>query len=359
MKFQTINRRRFLGVTLASTAALALPKLSWSGEKHSLLDKFVSVDSHTHPGQLYKKGKSASVSALSAIRESQLTAVVFSIPVDIPLMGKSPRDITREPKAGELYAYTFDQLNRATEAIKSSGLSLITSPDELKTVKANNGHGVILAIEGGDFAEDKPEAIEEAYKLGVRLIQPGHFRSNHYTDLQTAKPKHDGLSSDGKKFIEELNRLGIIVDVAHMSTEAVYQASQISSTPLLSSHTLLLGSGKKRKRSRAIDVKDAKLIANSGGAIGVWSYSNKKIPSSMEFFIEQYKKLSSEIGSDNVMMGTDLGSGGFKVGWMNNYNKMPDFVDGLLDAGFTENEVGKILGGNFLRVFEAVAEKRA
>lgn len=359
MTRRCINRRQFLGATVAGATALALPRFSSARSKHPLLDQYISIDTHTHPGELWRTGgKSFTPRALSDIADSQLTAVVFSVPVDIPLMGESPRDIVREPSNGELYDYTFGQLNKARRLIETAGFMLIATPDDLKTVKAEGGHGAILGIEGGDFAEGNAGSIEEAYDLGVRVIQPGHFRSNIYTDLQTAEPRYDGLSAEGKEFIGELNRLGIVIDTAHMSMEAVQQASEISSTPLLSSHTLLLKKSQRRKRSRAIGASHARIIGKSGGAVGVWSYSNRKIPASLENFLNQYKELSSEIGVDHIVLGTDLNSGGFKTGWLDSYDKLPEFVDGLLGGGFSESEVGRIVGGNFIRILEDATAKK-
>ena len=215
---QSITRRRVIGGAMAGAAVLALPRFPKAAEKHPILEKFISVDTHTHPGTLYRRN-SNTTRALLGIKNSQLTAAVFSVVVDNPVIGKRGK-VTRDANEGELYKWTLGQLKQVQSLVKDAGLPIITSPEELMAAKAKGTPGIILALEGGGFAEGRLEAIEEAYKMGVRVIQPGHNYPNSFTDLQRKKPKHGGLGPEGKNFIQELNRLGIIVDSAHMTPAA-------------------------------------------------------------------------------------------------------------------------------------------
>jgi membrane dipeptidase len=356
MYSRSANRREFLGAALAGAGVLVLPGCvttkTAAPVRHPLLEKYVSIDSHTHPGALYKGG-GFPARALSDFKDSQLTALVFSIPTDIPVMGKN-RKITREASQGELYEYSFDQLRTARGALESAGISIVGSPDEVRALKANGGHGAILAIEGGDFAEGDLGKIDEAYELGVRVIQPGHYRLNAFTDIQTSSPKHGGLSAEGEKFIARMNHLGIMVDTAHMSLDAVIRAAEVSTTPLILSHTLI--GDTVRPGGRTIDANHARKIANTSGAVGVWSVSHPNIPSDYGYFIDQFKYLSNATSVGNVMLGTDLNS---TEGWIKDYAGLPKLVDGLLGAGFPEDEVGMIIGGNFMRIFDQVTAKKS
>lgn len=202
---------------MAGAAVLALPRFPEAANKHPLLEKFISVDTHTHPGTLYRRRGSTN-QALRNIKNSQLTAVVFSVMADAPVLGRRGI-IKRKPGAGEFYNWTFKQLKKVRRLVEDAGMPIITSPEELMAAKTKGTPGVILAIEGGDFAKGRTGAIEKAYKMGVRVIQPGHYYPSGLTDIQKkkSKPKHGGLSAKGKKFIQELNRLGIIVDASHMT----------------------------------------------------------------------------------------------------------------------------------------------
>lgn len=92
-----------------------------------------------------------------------------------------------------------------------------------------------------------------------------------------------------------MNRLGIMVDTAHMSLEAVKRAAGISTTPLVLSHTLI--ADKVRPGGRTIDPEHAKAIADTGGAIGVWPISHPKVPADYGYFIDQFKTISKAIGT--------------------------------------------------------------
>lgn len=350
---RAMSRRNFLSGTAVAAAALNIPRSVFAVEKHPLLSRIISIDTHTHPGPLYR-GAGSVPGALRDISNSQLTAVVFSIVADGPVTGRAGK-IIRKPKKGELYTHTFGQLKKAVKIIGEAGLPIITSADQLEAIKKKDGHGVILAIEGGDFAEGHLEgALSEAYEMGVRVIQPGHYNPNSFTDLQKQDRRHGGLSQDGEKFIREMNRLGMVVDTAHMTKEAVARAIEVSSDPVILSHTLLFEN--VRKGTRMIGINHAKLIAKSGGCIGTWSVSGGKLPKDFGFFIQQFRMTADAIGVDHVALGTDLNS---TSGWFRNYGDLPKLADELLGVKFSEDEVGKMLGGNFLRVFRKVTAKNA
>ncbi|MGB0671812.1 MAG: dipeptidase [Rhodospirillales bacterium] len=325
---------------------MALPVWPRAARGAPNLDGMVIVDSHTHPGALYRGSGNSTASALSAIKQSKVTAVVFSIPSDIPVMGRQ-RSITRDPEPDELYTYTFDQLKQARALIESAGLPILLNAADLKAAKAAKTPGVILAIEGGDFAVSRLEAIAEAHALGVRVVQPGHYYPNNLTDLQKAQSKHGGLSSAGEDFIRELNRLGIVVDTAHMTSAAVARAAEVSSTPVILSHTLLTS----RSGGRFIDPAHARLVAASGGLIGVWSLDHEQGTPSKSAYVNAFRAFADVVGVDHVGLGSDIDS---TRGWFDGYGKLPDLAEGLSSAGYTDDEVAKMLGGNFLRVFETV-----
>ena len=347
-----ITRRTAIGGAVASTATLVLPRYAVAAKSHPILDKFISVDTHGHPGALYRGGsRQFTKRALGNLKKSQLTAAVFSIVADAPVSGRRGK-IERHPGKGELYRFTFSQLGMARRMVEDAGLPVITSPDELMTAKKGGTPGIIFAIEGGDFAVDRLEAIEEAYNLGVRIIQPGHNYPSGFADLQRQKTKLGGLSAEGKEFVQELNRLGIVVDTAHMTHAATRQTIETSSTPVIFSHTLYI---KKSTGGRFIDAEHAKLIGNSGGVIGMWSMDHPQGTPSKKAYINAFQTFADLIGVDHVGMGNDLDS---TSGWFDSYNDLPSFVDGLADAGFSEEEIGKLLGGNFLRVFKNAVERR-
>jgi membrane dipeptidase len=154
--------------------------------------------------------------------------------------------------------------------------------------------------------------------------------------------------------IRACNRLGIVVDVAHGSFEMTRQAAAASRTPLLLTHTSLARQAPRRS-SRLISADHAKVVAATGGVIGIW-------PSGFEFadlgaWVEGMARMAELVGIDHVGIGTDM-EGGIDEVWAD-YAQLPLLADRLLRSGFGPEDAAKLLGGNFLRVWRAVVEARA
>ena len=148
LRNQSITRRRVIGGAMAGAAVLSLPRFPKAAEKHPILEKFISVDTHTHPGMLQRR-ESNTQQALLGIKDSQLTAAVFSVIADYPVTGKRGK-VTRDPSDDrELYEYTFKQLKEARRLVEEAEMPIITSPEELTAAKAKGTPGIILAIEPG------------------------------------------------------------------------------------------------------------------------------------------------------------------------------------------------------------------
>jgi len=113
---------------------------------------------------------------------------------------------------------------------------------ELKAAHAKGQPAIIQDIEGCDFLDGKLERLEEAHRRGVRVIQLVHYIPNPLGDYQTGDVKYNGMTAFGGSVIQELNRLGIVVDVAHSTEAMVRQAAKVTTRPLLLSHTALQGS---------------------------------------------------------------------------------------------------------------------
>ncbi|MBL6945126.1 MAG: membrane dipeptidase [Rhodospirillales bacterium] len=221
-------------------------------------------------------------------------------------------------------------------------------PDDIRAAKAEGGHGVLIAIEGGDFLEGRLERIEEAHERGVRSIQLVHNRINALGDIQTKPPEHRGLTPFGRQVVREMNRLGLIVDVAHLSFEGMREVIEVADKPIMLSHGML-GQG-----GRAISDDYARAVAATGGVIGLFSAGERTLGG----YLDRFRRLADLIGAEHVGFGSDMGSyGPFYV--FKNYRDLPALVAGLLQRGFNEAEVAGIIGGNFLRMFDAVSAASA
>jgi membrane dipeptidase len=214
-------------------------------------------------------------------------------------------------------------------------------------------------------------------------------------DVYTNPPRYGGLTAFGAAVVKECNRLGMLIDLTHCDVRTTAAALKVSTRPVVISHTGLdtqLGSNPRMAemmRPRLIGREQAKMVADAGGLIGVWTHLSD---SPLEY-AKNIRALVDVIGIDHVGIGTDTkltpasprpagpppggpqqggpGQGGPppaqqgpRVGERTNlaWKDQTDgfyyvVVDALLKTGFTPNDIGKIGGGNFLRVF-AEAVKR-
>jgi membrane dipeptidase len=165
----------------------------------------------------------------------------------------------------------------------------------------------------------------------------------------------------GADVIRECNRLKVLVDMAHASTGTLQAALKVAKQPFLVSHSSLdswtdQGAGRPGMVSRSIAKEDAKAVAAAGGVVGVWAKTN-----SPKEFVQNIRMVADVVGIDHVGIGTDSDllsprtGTGLNRAWQGmTAGFFPTVVDELLRQGFTPEEIGKVGGGNFGRVFGAV-----
>ncbi len=198
-------------------------------------------------------------------------------------MGRQQSTASRTPPVG----YTIDQLKSVTTLLKSAGITVARRADDILAAKREGRKACILAVEGADFANDRLSALQEVYDLGVRIVQPVHNTPNDFAFSQNTKENWGAdLKPTGGDLIRELNRLGIVIDVAHMSRQAVATTAKLSSAPIILSHALhVVTRGKWARKPRPLknitgrktfeDFRQA--VVSTGGVIGVWNLGHTTV----------------------------------------------------------------------------------
>jgi membrane dipeptidase len=235
-------------------------------------------------------------------------------------------------------------------AIEVNELLAVRAPADAQHARAAGKPGILMGFEGGDVLEGSVERVQELHAGGARLIQLVHFRVNELGDVQTEDPVHAGLTPSGADVVRACNRRGIIVDVAHATYDVTRQAAKIATRPLVLSHTLLTDS--PRRHTRAITREHALAVADTGGVIGVVPFPNA-FPT-LQDYTEGIARMVDAVGVNHVGIGGDLagirGAPPFR-----RFEQFPVIVKMLRIRGFGSEEAAKIAGGNFMRVFTAVA----
>jgi membrane dipeptidase len=333
-----------------------------------------------------------------------LTAAEMPGP-DIDLAGEMKRSglsaicmtFATDYQAGDAYDRFLKGLESMDRQLELNGLKRSLNPADVAAAKRKGQPTVIQAIEGCHFLQGHVERVEEAYKRGLRHL--GLLHDSDATvplgDVYTNPARLGGLTTFGADVIKEGNRLGMLIDLAHANVQTTEAALKVTTRPVIISHTGLdtqLGSNPSMAgmmRPRLISKEQARMVANAGGVIGVWTH----LADTPLDYAKNVRALVDVIGIDHVCVGTDTkltqpfgGRGGgrpgggrpgggppgggrpgqqnVRVGERTNsawQDQTAGFyyvvVDALLKTGFTPDEVGKIGGGNFLRIFAGSVKK--
>ncbi|MEI6410924.1 MAG: membrane dipeptidase [Bacteroidota bacterium] len=328
----------------------------------NILTNTIGIDTHNHIDVPFnaKEIENLKVDLRKELKKSGLSAICMTFSVDRP-------ELTKE---GEPYQRFLTGLDGMDAILKSNDIKRALNFSDLKKAHETNQPIVIQSVEGGHFLEGKIERLEVAYKRGLRLL--GLLHDNQFSvplgDIYTDPPKYGGLTEFGKTVIKECNRLGIVIDLTHCSNAAINDALKVSTQPLFISHTGLdskLGKDEKMAKMmmpRLISKEQAKIVANAGGLIGVWTH----LAGSPLEYAQNIRAMADVVGVDHVCIGTDTkmaipeGSNQrfgqqTNSAWENQTDGFfPTVAKAMMEVGFTEDEIMKIGGGNFCRLFDKV-----
>ncbi|MCK4233320.1 dipeptidase [candidate division WOR-3 bacterium] len=229
--------------------------------------------------------------------------------------------------------------------------SLIRYPEEIKKLKKSD-IGILLAIEGGDAIEGSIKLLRAFYRLGVRILTLTWNKSNRIGDsaLDSAKP-HNGLSNFGIEVVKEMNKLKMIIDIAHASVKTFWDVYENTSMPFISSHT---GAYAIRKHRRNLKDDQIKAVSERGGIIGVFFlpyYISRESPVRIKHVVDHIDHIRDIGGIDVLALGSDFDGMSSRVKELEHAGQLPALTEMLIKRGYSENDVKKILGGNFLRFF--------
>jgi membrane dipeptidase len=373
MEFQTTgSRRQFLSTAATTAGAIMMrPRLGWAADTTDprvadIVATTLGIDTHNHI-------------------DVPLTAAEMPGP-DIDLAGEMKRSglsalcmtFATDYQPGDAYDRFLKGLASMDRHLKRNGMKRSLTPADVRTSHQNRQPTVIQAVEGGHFLQGHLERVEEAYERGLRHFGLLHDSdaSEPLGDVYTNPPRYGGLTPFGAAVIKECNRLGILVDLAHANVQTTEAALKVTTRPVIISHTGLdtqLGSNPTMAHTmlpRLIGKEHARMVANAGGLVGVWTH----LADTPLDYARNVRALVDVIGVDHVCIGTDTkvtqpsprpGPQHARVGERTNRAWQDEtagfyyvIADAMLTTGFTPDEIGRIGGGNFLRVFGEAVRNR-
>ena len=322
------------------------------------------------------------------MREGGLDALFFSIWTPGDVVG--PTAVKR----------AMDQIDAVREAVRThpKDLMLATTAAEIRRAAAEHKIAALMGMEGGHMIDDDLGLLRGYAALGVRYLTLTHSLNTNWADSSGDKPVHNGLTPFGKDVVRELNRLGVMVDISHVSDKTFYDAIEVSRAPVIASHSSCRALA-NAPRNMTDDMLRA--LAKNGGVVMInyhaafLSEEFRAAPRSPEFqaqsdaiakkcganeacsilegerlnrdamqkgllpkvswekIIEHIDHAVKVAGVDHVGLGSDFDGATMPFG-MEDASKLPRITEALLNKGYSETDVLKILGGNLLRVMEAV-----
>ena len=289
-----------------------------------------------------------------AIRNSRIL-------VDLPKMTEGRLDATimvayiPQKMEESAFAYAnsiFDQIG-AIVSDNAAHLALARTPDDLWRNKLAGKKSIMLGIENGKALEGSLQNIQHFKNRGIVYITLCHNGDNDICDSAKGEQTHGGVSPFGVEVIHEMNRLGLMVDLSHAHEKSFYDALDISTTPIVCSHSSCRA---LCDHPRNLTDDQMRALAAKGGVCQITLYPGFLRTDDKATIIDAMKHLDHAIqvmGIDHVGLGTDFdGDGG--VPGLADASELVNFTRQLLQRHYNAEDVQKIWGGNFLRVMKQV-----
>ena len=382
--YYSLSRRHFLSTALGAGGSMLLGPTWLSAASEAVdprvaqvMSRTIGIDMHNHvypPGtephpqrgpqgggpqggpQQPEQPQCPELFIADELKQSGLTAVCASFVLDF----------ARNEKPGDARTNFLHWLDAIDAQLEKGRIRRALTLNDLQAAHDHARPTIVQSVEGSHFIEGHLDRVGEVYKRGLRHLQLLHERDDMVTplgDTNTGQSHLGGLTPFGADVVKECNRLGIVVDMAHASHETVLATLKVATQPFVVSHTNLdtwTGSNPKMAemmRPRLISKDHAKVIADAGGVVGVWTH----LTDSLKEFVGSIKAMADAIGIDHVGIGSDtdllssrVGSGTNRA-WPNFTGAFfPAVVGEMLAQGFREDDIVKIGGGNYCRVFGKV-----
>jgi len=302
---------------------------------------------------------------LPRMREGGLDAAFFSIYMPGTITG---------PEAVKRSLVFIDNVRRLTEQ-HPQDLVLATTSAEVRAAHKAGKIAVLMGMEGGHQIDDSLSVLRDYQRLGVRYLTLTHSVNTNWCDSSGDTPAHNGLTDFGKDVVRELNRLGMMVDISHVSDKAFWDVLEVSKAPIVASHS---SSRVYSSHPRTMSDEMVTALAAKGGVVminyevtflddarneaakkrqGLSREEQAKLPPlpvvSWTRIVDNIDHMAKLVGPTHVGLGSDYDGSTMPEG-MEDCTKLPNVTAALLKKGYSDADVTNILGGNILRLLETV-----
>jgi membrane dipeptidase len=362
----------------------------------ALHERAIVIDTHDDTTQRLLSDKSFNIGArntggsidIPRMREGGLDALFFSIWMNGDITG---------PAAVKA---ALQQIDKVREAVRlhPNDLVLATTAAEIRRAASQHKIAALMGMEGGHMIDNDLGVLRQYSAVGVRYLTLTHSLNTTWADSSGDKPAHNGLTPFGRDVVRELNRLGVMVDVSHVSDKTFYDAIETTKAPVIASHSSCRAIANS-PRNMTDDM--LRSLSKNGGVVMInynagflseefrTAIPGPALQAQLDAVAKQcgsdeacailgrqrlshdamrlgqlpmvrWDKIVEHIdhavkiaGIDHVGLGSDFDGAVMPIG-MEDASQLPKITDALLKKGYSEQDVTKILGGNLLRVMEEV-----
>jgi len=393
--------RAILALAVAASAAPAQESPQQRFER--LMRDILIVDTHIDTPMYvvdegYKLGEEHNYYEfdIPRARRGRFGAVFFGIYAQ-------PQDFPPElwiPRALEAADAVHEEVRR-----NSKDIEVAYTAGDIVRIHRSGRIAALLSLEGGHIIRDSLPVLRDFYRLGVRYMTLTHFRTNNWADSGTDTAVHNGISAFGREVVREMNRIGMMIDISHVSDKAFYDVLAVTRAPVIASHSSVRA---VCNIPRNMDDDMLRAVKKNGGAVFVnfsiayldqkayevfagyrderdreiadllslhrgdprrWEMKRaiqqrfrSRLPKvDIKAALKHIDHIAKVAGPDHVGLGSDFdGISGMVPAGLEDVSKFPELVKGLIELSYSDTDIRKIMGENLLRIMranEAVAEK--
>lgn len=395
-----------LPIFLFSGFAFQLNQDELAQKAAEIHEKVLTVDTHVDTpmrlvrsdfnlAERHEPGRRGGKVDFPRMKEGGLDAIFFAV-----FVGQGERNPEGNERAKVYALKVFDAIHENLK--KNLGLAeLAVTPKDAYRIEKTGKRAIFIGMENGYPVGNDLSLIKKYYDWGARYITLCHTKNNDICDSSTDSTEHHGLSQFGEKVVAEMNRMGMMIDVSHVSDESFYDVIALSKAPIIASHSCARA---LCDNPRNLDDQMLKKLAENAGVIQMcimsdyvkkpepnperdvavkalrekyqsydnlseqerkqaeedWSSLDKKYPrklATVSDVVDHIDHIVKVAGIDHVGIGTDFDGGG-AVEDCYDVSEMGNITLELVKRGYTEEQIRKIWGGNIMRVL-AEAERAA
>lgn len=394
-----MTRREWAALAAGAAGGCAAGRESAPKGDAALLGETIVFDAHCDtPGRMVRDGLNLAERRpyhqvdIPRLREGGISASFFAV--------FTPAGDKTETEALKRGLEMADAILEAVETY-SDDFALALSTEEIEAAKRDGKIAILLSLEGGHMIDSSLAVLRQFHELGVRSMGLTHSHSTEWAKSAEDEGGPDGLAEFGKDVVRELNRLGVLIDLAHGADSTFYQTLEITKAPIISSHTACRALV-DTPRNMSDDM--LKALAENGGVIAIGYYNGMIVPDygkpapdlsdlrakrtavaeefaddrerrltelwkiaeeeaerlgpvPFERLIDHFEHAANTAGVDHVALGSDLDAAGMRYPVdARDIADTPKLIPALRGRGFSDEDIAKMLGGNMMRILAECEE---